>query len=274
MAPSRSLTVTARWANVAPTAALTGRPRTRWNGGPLAVARVGTPTTFAVHVTDPGTDDSRRPVDLRRRGAHPHALAAPPALARPADQPVSRSHGRRLARSVTPTRGPAPGPRRAASPTTTVAHRRSARRTVVVLGTSTTRRARALVVGGVPRPDPYGHPGGSHVPAQHCPHAEHRVRRRSAHSRPRRMPSPSSARQRRRRRGRPSTRTCSPCGSTSPPGRSHPFDAVRHRPGRHPGDHRRRVPACRRRPPATRRPRRRARSLPLTSVLTRISTTG
>ena len=55
----------------------------------------------------------RRPhgcVGLRRRGADPRALAAAPALARPARRARQWSHGRRLSRSVTPTRGPAPGP--------------------------------------------------------------------------------------------------------------------------------------------------------------------
>ncbi len=54
---SRALTVTARWANVAPTATLTAPGIRWWLGRALVLARAGVPVTFSVAVTDPGSDD-------------------------------------------------------------------------------------------------------------------------------------------------------------------------------------------------------------------------
>ena len=54
---SRPLTVTARWSNVAPTATLSHTGTRSWNGTAMTFAQAGTPTDFALAVTDPGSDD-------------------------------------------------------------------------------------------------------------------------------------------------------------------------------------------------------------------------
>ncbi len=54
---SRALTFTARWSNVAPTAALTAAGTRSWHGSAVAVVWAGAPATFSVGVTDPGSDD-------------------------------------------------------------------------------------------------------------------------------------------------------------------------------------------------------------------------
>ena len=110
-----------------------------WNGGTLAVARVGTPAAFSVTVTDPGSDDittSWAYGDGNR--AQTRSLLHPPVVD-PASSPTmdprafvatvrhtyDRACTRRLAARATDDDG-------GASPTRA--------RTVVVLGTSTTRR--------------------------------------------------------------------------------------------------------------------------------------
>ncbi len=54
---SRALTVTARWANVAPAATLTAAGTRSWHGTAIAFVRAGAPAAFSVAVTDPGSDD-------------------------------------------------------------------------------------------------------------------------------------------------------------------------------------------------------------------------
>jgi subtilisin family serine protease len=136
---SRALTLTARWANVAPTAALTATPTRPWNGGSLAVARVGAPASFSLAVTDPGSDDlSTRWSFGDGTRSQVRSLLHPPA-ADPASSPtleprsltagVGHTYDRACTRTLTARATDDDG---GASPTRA--------RTVVVLGTSTTRR--------------------------------------------------------------------------------------------------------------------------------------
>ena len=139
---SRSLTVAARWANVAPTAALTATTTKPWNGGSLALARVGTPTSLSLKVTDPGSDDLTAAWafgdgarTLARSPLHPPSLdpaTSPSVEPRSAALAVGHTYSRACTRTVTVGVTDDDG---GASPIR--------RRTVVVLGTSTTRRARA-----------------------------------------------------------------------------------------------------------------------------------
>jgi subtilisin family serine protease len=54
---TRSLALTARWTNVAPAATLATTGATVWNGATVSFVRAGTPATFRVQLTDPGSDD-------------------------------------------------------------------------------------------------------------------------------------------------------------------------------------------------------------------------
>jgi subtilisin family serine protease len=135
---SRSVGVTARWVDVAPTAALAAATRP-WNGGALAVAHVGTPASFSVGVTDPGSDDISTSWQygdgdrtLSRSLLHPPTVdpAASPSI-EPRSLTVATRHTytRACTRTVAVRTADDDG---AASPIRV--------RTVVVLGTSTTRR--------------------------------------------------------------------------------------------------------------------------------------
>lgn len=135
---SRSLSVTARWTNVAPTATLTSPGTSTWNGRSLVFARVGTPVGGAATVTDPGSDDvsttwnlgdgarvlQRSPADPPGTDPHPSPSVEPRALAPTVGHTYTRACTRTLTVRATDDDG-------GASPTR--------RRTVVVLGTSTAR---------------------------------------------------------------------------------------------------------------------------------------
>ncbi len=139
---SRSVTFTARWADVSPTVVLSPAGTTTWQGTALTFARVGTPTAFSVAVTDPGSDDiatSWRFGDggrgLSRSLVHPPSAdpASSPTV-EPRSLAATRSHtyARACTRTLTV---------RATDDDGGVSPARG--RTVVVLGTSTTRHPRA-----------------------------------------------------------------------------------------------------------------------------------
>jgi subtilisin family serine protease len=136
---ARTVALTARWANVAPSTALTAAVTRPWNGGSLAVARVGTPAAFSVAVTDPGSDDistSWAFGDGTRSRAR--SLLHPPVVD-PASSPtvepralvarVTHTYDRACTRTL---RAGATDDDGGVSPTRA--------RTVVVFGTGTTRR--------------------------------------------------------------------------------------------------------------------------------------
>ena len=134
---TRSVTFTARWTDVAPTATL--RPAgTTWNGAQLATA--GSPATFAVHVTDPGSDDISTTWTygdgtrtLSRSLLHPPTVdpaASPSAEPRSLTPAVGHTYTKACARTLSVRATDDDG---GVSPSRT--------RAVVVLGTSTTRRA-------------------------------------------------------------------------------------------------------------------------------------
>jgi subtilisin family serine protease len=137
---TRSVTFTARWTNVAPTAALQTAAGTTWNGAQLATA--GAPTVLAVRVTDPGSDDISAAWSfgdgaraLSRSLLHPPTAdppASPSAEPRSLTPAVGHTYAKACARTVSV---------RATDDDGGVSPSRS--RSVVVLGTSTTRRASA-----------------------------------------------------------------------------------------------------------------------------------
>ncbi len=134
---TRSVTFTARWNNVAPTATLQAAG-TRWNGAQLATA--GSSTVFAVHVTDPGSDDISTAWSygdgaraLSRSLLHPPTAdpaSSPSAEPRSLTAAVGHTYTKACARTVSV---------RATDDDGGVSSNRT--RSVVVLGTSSTRRA-------------------------------------------------------------------------------------------------------------------------------------
>ena len=171
---SRSLTVRGPLGERPPTAALTAATTKPWNGGSLAVARVGTPTSLSVKVTDPGSDDLAAAWafgdgarTLVRSPLHPPSLdppTSPSVEPRSAALAVGHTYSRACTRTVTV--GVERRRRwRVADPPP---HRRRARH-------QHHPACAGVVVGRVPRPDLVALPGRSHLPAQHHPHAEHGV---------------------------------------------------------------------------------------------------
>ena len=139
---SRSVALTARWVNVAPTAALTSAGTTPWRGSAVAFTHVGAPTRFALSVTDPGSDDISTSWSfgdggrgLSRLLLHPPGLDPLPS---PSVEPrvVSSGVSHTFTRACTRTlRALATDDDGGTSPTRS--------RTVVALGNSTTRRSTA-----------------------------------------------------------------------------------------------------------------------------------
>lgn len=138
----RTLTFTARWTNVAPTATLGAAGTTTWNGATLFVVSVGTPSTSALQTTDPGSDDLSVSWSFgdrsRAQGRH---LLRPPT---PDDRTSPTLDARALTSSTTHTWT------RACTRTMSVrvadddgGLSPARTRTVVVLGTSTTRHGLA-----------------------------------------------------------------------------------------------------------------------------------